>query len=82
MKIPLRIALIATAGITALALTSICILKGNRSRTEPDRRGNICDMNGETIATSGTVYDISLDCMLIEDVRQWGEKTMALASGE
>ena len=45
----------------------------------PARRGNIYDCNGNLIATSRLVYDIHLDCQMIESPEEWKEKTLALA---
>lgn len=45
----------------------------------PASRGNIYDCNGNLIATSQLVYDIHLDCQIIEDPEVWKEKTLALA---
>ena len=45
----------------------------------PARRGNIYDCDGNLIATSQLVYDIHLDCQIIEDPEVWKEKTLALA---
>ena len=53
----------------------------NQERVEwiPARRGNIYDCNGNLIATSRLVYDIHLDCQMIESPEEWKEKTLALA---
>ena len=45
----------------------------------PASRGNIYDCDGNIIATSQLVYDIHLDCQIIEDPEVWKEKTLALA---
>ena len=45
----------------------------------PARRGNIYDCDGNLIATSRLVYDIHLDCQMIESPEVWKEKTLALA---
>ena len=45
----------------------------------PARRGNIYDCEGNLIATSRLVYDIHLDCQMIEDPDVWKEKTLSLA---
>lgn len=42
-------------------------------------RGDIYDMNGEIIATSSSVYDVHLDCALIQSETEWKEKTLELA---
>ncbi len=42
-------------------------------------RGDIYDMNGEIIATSTMVYDVHLDCALIQSEAEWKEKTLELA---
>lgn len=55
------------------------VLDQERVEWIPARRGNIYDCNGDLIATSRLVYDIHLDCQMIESPEEWKEKTLALA---
>ena len=42
-------------------------------------RGDIYDANGDVIATSKDVYDVHLDCAIIQGEAEWKEKTLDLA---
>lgn len=50
-----------------------------RSYTESAERGEIFDCRGNLIATNKTIYDIHLDCCVIEDPKEWEEKSRRLA---
>lgn len=45
----------------------------------PTSRCNIYDANGNIIATSEEVYDVNLDCAIIQDDAEWREKTLDIA---
>ena len=49
--------------------------------TEYAERGDIFDCRDNLIATNKTVYDIHLDCCVIEDQKTWEEKSRRLAQG-
>lgn len=49
--------------------------------TEYAERGEIFDCRDNLIATNKTVYDIHLDCCVIEDQKTWEEKSRRLAQG-
>ena len=91
MNKPLKITLIAVASAFALFVCGSIIYRNihrwqmyhalDQERVEwiPARRGNIYDCDGNLIATSQLVYDIHLDCQMIESPEEWNEKTLALA---
>jgi len=47
--------------------------------TEHAERGDIFDCRDNIIATNKTVYDIHLDCCVVEDPKMWEEKSRLLA---
>lgn len=52
-----------------------------RTYTERAERGKIFDCRDNLIATNKTVYDVHIDCCVIEDQRTWEEKSRRLAQG-
>ena len=50
-----------------------------RTYTEYAGRGEIFDCRGNIIATNKIVYDIHLDCCVVEDQKKWEEKSRMLA---
>ena len=50
-----------------------------RTYTEDAERGEIFDCRDNLIATNRTVYDVHLDCCVVEDQKIWEEKTRRLA---
>lgn len=42
-------------------------------------RGKIFDYQGNVIATNNTVYDLHMDCCVVEDQKEWEEKSRRLA---
>jgi cell division protein FtsI (penicillin-binding protein 3) len=49
------------------------------TNTEYAERGEIFDCRDNIIATNKTVYDIHLDCCVVEDQKTWEEKSRRLA---
>ena len=47
--------------------------------TEHAERGEIFDCSDNIIATNMTVYDIHMDCCVVEDQKKWEEKSRMLA---
>ena len=45
----------------------------------PAERGDIFDRDGNTLASSVRLYDVYLDCAIIQSEDEWREKTLALA---
>lgn len=52
-----------------------------RTYTEYAERGEIFDCRDNLIATNKTVYDLHLDCCILEDQKTWEEKSRRLAQG-
>ena len=83
--------IVIAAGVTVIILAALFLpriilrcqmyraLDQERFEWIPASRGNIYDCDGNIIATSQLVYDIHLDCQIIEDPEVWKEKTLALA---
>ena len=58
------------------------ILRQNRlSETTDEKtgRGDIYDLNGNLIATDTTLYDVHLDCCMIQNQEEWSIKSRELA---
>lgn len=52
-----------------------------RTYTDYAERGEIFDCRDNLIATNKTVYDVHIDCCVIEDQKTWEEKSRRLAQG-
>ncbi|MBR4298720.1 MAG: penicillin-binding protein 2 [Bacteroidales bacterium] len=52
-----------------------------RTYTESSERGEIFDCRDNLIATNKTVYDLHLDCCVLEDQKMWEYKSRRLAQG-
>ncbi len=52
-----------------------------RTYTEYADRGEIFDCRNNLIATNKTVYDVHIDCCVVEDQKMWEEKSRSLAQG-
>ena len=52
-----------------------------RTYTEYAERGEIFDCRDNLIATNKTVYDLHLDCCVLEDQKMWEYKSRRLAQG-
>lgn len=91
MNKTVKISLIVAGTLIAVALPGISFcpriarwmtarsLDGEVRYSLSSLRGDIYDANGDIIATSERVYDIHLDCTLIQNDTVWKEKTLALA---
>lgn len=52
-----------------------------RTYTDYAERGEIFDCRNNLIATNKTVYDVHIDCCVVEDQKTWEEKSRKLAQG-
>lgn len=52
-----------------------------RTYTDYAERGEIFDCRENLIATNKTVYDVHIDCCVVEDQKAWEEKSRRLAQG-
>lgn len=52
-----------------------------RTYTDYAERGEIFDCRSNLIATNNTVYDVHIDCCVVEDQKTWEEKSRRLAQG-
>lgn len=50
-----------------------------RTQTFYATRGEIFDCNGNVIATNKTLYDVYMDCCVVDDPREWEDKSRKLA---